>query len=48
MAASQPPEADGRVPTLAFSIREFCDGNGISRSLYYEIRKAGSGPVFMR
>ncbi len=22
MAASQPPEADGRVPTLAFSIRE--------------------------
>jgi hypothetical protein len=31
----------------AFSIEEFCRAHGISRSLYYELKRAGLGPVEM-
>jgi hypothetical protein len=35
------------LPT-AFSIREFCDANGISHGTYFNMRRRGEGPREMR
>jgi predicted DNA-binding transcriptional regulator AlpA len=32
----------------AYTIPEFCDAYSISRSKFYEMRKAGSGPQIMK
>jgi hypothetical protein len=31
----------------AYSIQEFCDAHSISRATYYNLRKAGKGPIEM-
>ena len=33
---------------LAFTVNEFCESHGISRSLFYEIRKKNKGPAIMK
>jgi predicted DNA-binding transcriptional regulator AlpA len=33
---------------LAFSVAAFCAAHGISRSLFYELQKAGRGPRILR
>jgi hypothetical protein len=37
-----------RPETLAFSISQFCAAHGISRSLYYQLQRAGDGPDEMK
>lgn len=42
------PEVTGRrigdTPTLALTIRQFCDSHNISHAFYYELKKDGKGP----
>lgn len=40
------PEITGR--RVAFSISEFCERNGISRSKYHKLKRDGRGPAEMR
>lgn len=42
------PDVTGRAAgKYALSIQEFCDGHGLSRSMYYVLRKSGQGPIEM-
>lgn len=34
--------------TLAQSVTDFCHANGISRSLFYKLQRAGAGPRLMK
>ena len=40
--------ASAAADKSAFTVAEFCTAHGISRSLYYELKRAGLGPVEMR
>jgi hypothetical protein len=52
IAAVKPPTKKRRalppVERLAFTIQEFCDAHGISRALYYELKKLNQAPVETR
>jgi hypothetical protein len=47
MPAAMPAVAEASNQ-LAYSIEEFCRIHGISRSLYYTLKRAGQGPIEMQ
>jgi predicted DNA-binding transcriptional regulator AlpA len=46
------PEVTGRrggdTPTLALTIREFCDSHNISHAFFYLLQQRGEGPRVMK
>jgi predicted DNA-binding transcriptional regulator AlpA len=48
MARSSQQQKQKASPRLALTIDEFCKAFGISRSLYYILRRQGLGPREMR
>jgi hypothetical protein len=46
------PEVTGRsggdTPTLALTIRQFCDSHNISHAFFYLLQQRGEGPRVMR
>jgi predicted DNA-binding transcriptional regulator AlpA len=48
MARSNQQQKEKASPRLALTIDEFCKAFGISRSLYYILRRQGLGPREMR
>jgi hypothetical protein len=48
------PEATGRAaagdtaPTLALTIRQFCDSHNISHAFFYLLQQRGEGPRVMK
>ncbi len=48
MASSKSNPTTNVGAKAAFSVREFCEVYGISRSLFYAMIKEGQGPVTMK
>lgn len=42
------PAASVEVAVMAFDISAFCKRNGISRGMYYKMKKQGLGPTEFR
>lgn len=39
---------NGNITPAAFSVSDFCRSHGISRTLFYELGRAGTGPRLMK
>ena len=48
MASSKSNPDKCAVPRAAYSVSGFCDAHEISRSLFYELKKAGQAPATMK
>ena len=48
MASSKSNPDKNVAPKAAYSVSAFCDAHEISRSFFYELRKAGLGPLVMK